>query len=637
MGWMADTTGTAQSFASWLVQGEIEPQLEQFAQNPTDTAAGWLMHTPLYPYGAGLWVATRLDSMLGQFIVDANLRAFVVGILASHPLISSIVMTDPRDVMKVLSLLPENLRSYVDSANQQQGQPPLPKPQAKAPATTVAQQGLPAGINIGVVQQILQAAKDTNIPYPLALALIQHESGFDPKAVGDQGCSKGVAQLNTCTGEGVGVPDYLLADPYYNAKIAFTKVREVMNANPNADWGTIAAKAQRPADTTGYANIVNQFVDQINTGQGQMGWGLATIQQGDPQFNRNVVYGANHVDPPFAQQFFQNVSQSFGQVGIGGPEQGTDFSMPVGQQISTPVAGKVHLVDDGKRNWGKAVYVQAPNGWQFFVGHMSNFTVQEGETVGPGDVLGASGGDPSDSSSGVSDGPHVEIRFIDPSGQNQDPMTFLSPIYTGTGITYDQWMGGLFTGAATPAPVKQSLTLTGDGQIVDLNTMDGAWWKTVDSAWTGIYGVHAPLQASRDFRAAGVTTIDGLQNALLNMPSNIPGVTIGSYQNMSKLVQAQAQQSFGRSVPESLISEFFQQDIRSADDIKAWFDTHSSSDIPTADYQAIYDTSLPYSQALNNDVPHPNDVNQIYQNAVNNLNMQQTMQQAGSSVPYGVT
>jgi murein DD-endopeptidase MepM/ murein hydrolase activator NlpD len=470
---------------------------------------------------------------------------------------------------------------------------------------------IPANVDPTVVDAVLRAARDTNVPYALALALIQRESQFNAKAVGDQGCSKGVAQLNTCAGEGVGVPDYVLSDPYLNAKISFTKLAQVMQQNPGMSWGQAAAAAQRPSDPQGYASDVNNYITQIQTGQGQLGWGLSTIRVGDPSFEHNAQFGANSVPQPFSSDYFQSISQSFGQNG----EEGTDFAMPVGQQITSPVGGTIQLRDDGKANWGKAVYVKMPNGWTFFVGHLSNFAVTDGEQIGPGDTIGQSGGDPRDSSSGNSTGPHVEIRFIDPSGKNQDPMTFLQPIYSGTGITFDNWAGGIFSGSAQPNPSPQKLVKTPDGFLIDTTSAEGSWYTAVDSAWTSIYGQHAPLQAARDFQAAGVTTVDGIQNALLNMPSSIPGVTIGSFKNVSDAAQSAAQSAFGRSVPQSLIQQFFQQGITSADDMKLWFDTHSSSDIPTAAYQSIYDAALPYTQSLSNDVPHPNDVTSIYQQA----------------------
>lgn len=458
---------------------------------------------------------------------------------------------------------------------------------------------------------MLRAARDTNVPYPLALAIIQQESGFNANAHNQtsQEDSWGVAQLNTMGGEGANLPAYVLQDPYLNAKVAFTRVAQVMQQNPNADWGTIAALAQRPGDPTGYAQSVNNYIDQVQSGTGDLGWGQSTIRVGDPSFEQNVQYGTNPVPVPFNPSYFQDISQSFGQNG----EEGTDFQMPVGQQIITPVGGTIQLRDDGKSNWGKAVYVKMPNGWTFFVGHLHSFAVQDGQQVGPGDTLGVSGGATSDPSSGNSTGPHIEVQFIDPSGEQQDPMPYLQQIYSGTGTTFDKWMGGIFSGSAQPAPFKQNIVPTGDGQMVDLNTTEGAWWKTVDSAWTSIYGVHAPLQAAIDFQNAGITTVDALTNAINNMPSSIPGVTIGSYKSVSDSANKEAQAAFGRSIPQSLVAQFFQQGLTTDTDIKAWFDTHSSSDIPKADYQAIYDAAAATTQALSGDVPHPNDVASIYQ------------------------
>lgn len=513
-----------------------------------------------------------------------------------------------------------SMRSIEDALRTPIGQPGQSSPAASTTSSTSAQaQGryvrgsIPNDIDPSVVDAVLRAAHDTNVPYPLALALIQQESGFDPNAhhVSDSENSWGVAQLNTMGGEGAGLPAYILQDPYSNAKVAFTRVTQVMQQNPGADWGTIAALAQRPGDPTGYARSINNYVDQVQSGQGSLGWGQATIRVGDPSFEQNVQYGANAVPPPFNSSYFENITQSFGQNG----EEGTDFAMPVGQQIITPVGGTIQLRDDGKSNWGKAVYVKMPNGWTFFVGHLHSFAVQDGQQVGPGDMLGASGGATSDPSSGNSTGPHIEVQFIDPSGRQQDPMPYLQQIYSGTGTTFDKWMGGIFSGSAQPAPFKQNIVSTGDGQMVDLNTPEGAWWKTVDSAWTSIYGVHAPLQASIDFQHAGINTVDALNNAIQNMPSSIPGVTIGSYKTVSDAANSAAQQAFGRSIPQSLISQFFQQGLTTATDIKAWFDTHSSSDIPKSDYQAIYDAALPYTQALSGDVPHPSDVSSVYQQA----------------------
>lgn len=517
-------------------------------------------------------------------------------------------------MQSLMTALEQPIGGSQGQQSQTPAKPSTADPYAQAGRTYV-RGGIPSNVDPAVVDAVLRAAQDTNVPFPLALAIIQQESGFNPNAhhVSDTENSWGVAQLNTMGGEGAGVPQYILQDPYQNAKIAFTRVRQVMNQNPNADWGTIAALAQRPGDPSGYAASINGSIDQIQTGQGAMGWGLSTIRTGDPTFESNAEFGQNSVPQPFAAGYFSDISQSFGQNG----EEGTDFAMPQGQEISTPVGGTIQLRDDGKANWGKAVYVKMPNGWTFFVGHMHQFSVTDGQTVGPGDVLGVSGGNVNDPSSGDSTGDHIEVRFIDPSGKNQDPMPFLQQIYSGNGTTFQQWMGGIFAGSANPAPQKQNIVVTPDGAAVDLNTQQGAWYKTVDSAWTSIYGIHAPLQAALDFQNAGITTTDALTNAINNMPSSIPGVTIGSFKNVSDAAQSAAMSAFGRSIPQSLIQQFFQQGITSKDDMQLWFDTHSSADIPKADYQAIYDAAQPYSQQLSGDVPHPTDVSQMYQQAQN--------------------
>lgn len=467
-----------------------------------------------------------------------------------------------------------------------------------------------------VVQAIIKAAQDMGVDPRLALAIAQHESSFNPQAEGDHGCSKGVFQLNTCTGEGVGVPDYLLNDPYSNAKIALQKVREVQQANPGASAGQIAALAQRPADASAYADAINQNVDSIMTGTGSLSWATTALQ--NPQLGglgstANQLGGAGVVPLPFPVDYFRNVTERFGDSFGGSHEMGTDFGMPVGTQIQTPVGGTIQLRDDGKANWGKAVYVKMPNGWTYFVGHMSSFAVSDGEQVSAGSVLGVSGGDPSDPSSGNSTGPHVEVQFQDPSGHVVDPMPFLNQLFAGT--TFGSWAGGAFLGSSQVQGQAQSLSRTGDGKIIDYNTPQGAWYKTVDQAWSAIYGQHAPLQAALDFRNAGITTTDALQSAINNLPSNIPGVTIGQYKGVSDATQKQAQTAFGRSVPQSLVAELIHQGITNPGDIQLWFESHGSSSIPTGEYQSIYDAAAPYTQSLYSDVPHPADIATIYANA----------------------
>lgn len=493
----------------------------------------------------------------------------------------------------------------------QQGQAPgaTGKPPSAASGPIPGFNGDPA-----VVQAIIKAAQDTGVDPRLALAIAQHESNFRANAVSGNGCDRGVFQLNTCGGEGVGVPDYLINDPYSNAKIALSKVAQVQREHPDWTPGQIAQGAQRADNTNNrYVDAINQNMNSIQTGQGDLAWANAALQgtqYGGLGSTANQFQGGSSVPLPFSVDYFRRVTEAYGESFQGSTEQGTDFGMPVGTQINTPVGGTIKLRDDGKANWGKAVYVEMPNGWKFFVGHLTSFAVTDGQTVSPGSVIGVSGGDPNDPSSGHSSGPHVEVQFIDPSNHPIDPMPFLNQLFAGT--TFGSWAGGAFLGSAQVQGQAQNLARTPDNQIVDYNTPSGAWYKTVDSVWTAIYGQHAPLQAAVDFRKAGYNTVDSLQLAINNLPSSIPGVTIGQYKSVSDATQKQALQSFGRAVPQSLVQQLIQNGITNAGDIQLWFQDHGSGAIPKDQYQQVFDSSVSYTQNLYGDVPHPTDIQAIY-------------------------
>lgn len=501
--------------------------------------------------------------------------------------------------------------------------PPAPaQQQAQPTATAPTGQGvnlaqLPQGVDPAVVQAIVTAAKDEGVDPRLALAMAQQESGLNPSAVGDQGTSFGLFQLHQ-GGEltSAGLDPQAAMDPYTNARVALAQVAQVARQHPDWSPGQIAAAAQRPADQTSYASSVNTLFDSVETGQGTLGWAnqaLSSTTFGGLGTPANQLGGTSPVPVPFPVNYFQSPSLSFGDQWQGETEQGVDYPMPEGTQLVSPVGGTIHLEDSGDRNWGKRVMVTMPNGWTFAIGHIMDFTVTEGEAIAPGEVLGTSGGGPKSSSPGFSSGPHIEAQFIDPSGKFQDPAPFLQQAYAGT--TFATWMGGMFLGSSQVQGTPQSTARTPDGRLVDYNTPEGQWYKTVDSVWQSVYGQHAPLQASVDFRNAGVTTVDALQNAVNQLPSAVPGVNIGAYKTVSDATNKQAQTAFGRPVPQSLLNDFFRQGITTASDIKAWFDFHSSSDVPTADYQAIYDSALPYTQNLYGDVPHPADIAQAWQQA----------------------
>src|SRR5262249_19208428 len=80
------------------------------------------------------------------------------------------------------------------------------------------------------------------------------------------------------------------------------------------------------------------------------------------------------VPMPFNPMYLGNVTETFEE---GDP--GTDYGMPPGQPITTPVAGVVHIEygqpghgmeNAATQGWGRRVTVRTASGWTFGVGHL---------------------------------------------------------------------------------------------------------------------------------------------------------------------------------------------------------------------------------------------------------------------------
>jgi murein DD-endopeptidase MepM/ murein hydrolase activator NlpD len=217
-----------------------------------------------------------------------------------------------------------------------------------------------------------------------------------------------------------------------------------------------------------YAPIVEQFLSWYQPGQAQ-----PTQTLSDPQ---PVVDKQGHPIEIFPSQYLPDISLGFGQTepsGVG-TEKGIDYAMPVGQQLYSPVAGTVVVEDKGKSDWGKRVMVKTADGHVFGIGHMSGFSVKAGQQIQAGTLLGVSGGDPKDASSGESTGPHIEVQWIDPSGKFLDPTSsgYIGKPISGrqviqqhpvsrmlelAGWSYSQFLDGFNAGqfgSSTPPPVQ---------------------------------------------------------------------------------------------------------------------------------------------------------------------------------------
>jgi murein DD-endopeptidase MepM/ murein hydrolase activator NlpD len=93
---------------------------------------------------------------------------------------------------------------------------------------------------------------------------------------------------------------------------------------------------------------------------------------------------------------------------------GVDMACPVGTPVTNVMGGQVTFAGYSNAGYGYLVIVEN-QGVQSFYGHLSRIDVQVGQTVGAGDVVGASG------NTGWSTGPHLhwEVRV---NGVPVDPL-----------------------------------------------------------------------------------------------------------------------------------------------------------------------------------------------------------------------
>lgn len=99
---------------------------------------------------------------------------------------------------------------------------------------------------------------------------------------------------------------------------------------------------------------------------------------------------------------------------------GIDFSMPDGTPLRAIKDGIIHLKDFGDKNAGKMIKINGEDGKDYIYGHLSKFSVNEGQIVNKGDIIGYSG------NTGFSTGSHLHFgvkegtKFIDPSAYIPD-------------------------------------------------------------------------------------------------------------------------------------------------------------------------------------------------------------------------
>jgi murein DD-endopeptidase MepM/ murein hydrolase activator NlpD len=86
---------------------------------------------------------------------------------------------------------------------------------------------------------------------------------------------------------------------------------------------------------------------------------------------------------------------------------GFDFPVNTNTPLYSTMGGQVIWAEYTRGGWGRLLIIQ--NGdYQIWYAHMTSFAVQEGDLVGPGELVGYSGGDRTmDDQAGNSSGPHL--------------------------------------------------------------------------------------------------------------------------------------------------------------------------------------------------------------------------------------
>jgi len=434
------------------------------------------------------------------------------------------------------------------------------------------------GGNPTILSAIAKAAQETGVPYNVALAVATAESGLDPSATGDQGCSHGLFQLNACEGEGVGMTDAQMADPYTNALTALQRFAAVAAGDPSitSDPGKWAAAAQRPQDPTTYATRVNNLV--------QSGFG------GSP---------SGIVPKPFDGSYPVTLDYGQPEPSGQGSEEGIDYGLSQGTLLYTPFAGTIQVEDDGKSNWGKRVFVRLDNGYTFAIGHMHSFAVSDGQRVNPGDLLGESGGNVNDPSSGESTGDHIEIQWISPGGQYLNPHSIIDPILAGNAT-----FRGLNLTGAEGSGVSQT---SAQNRALGIDPLLEQQYPTAVSEFKKYFGREPTSQELETLIAHG-TSQDALEAYLRTLPSHVPGVSIGMYEdvkgNLDNLMNTGTSNlpGLGHGGTDGMVQELVNKGITSPAGIQYWLiqmDIQGKMDPST--YQQIFQLNQTYQQGIYNE------------------------------------
>lgn len=133
---------------------------------------------------------------------------------------------------------------------------------------------------------------------------------------------------------------------------------------------------------------------------------------------------------------FDTVEQGF-MPGAGNLEPGhtgVDYAVPDHSPLYSVGKGTVRINQDWSMPGGPqgyAVSVVTDDGFTYLYGHVQQFTVKDGQKVGPGQQIALSGGAAGDPGQGFSTGAHLHFEVHGPDGRLIDPTTIVQAAAEG--------------------------------------------------------------------------------------------------------------------------------------------------------------------------------------------------------------
>jgi murein DD-endopeptidase MepM/ murein hydrolase activator NlpD len=183
-----------------------------------------------------------------------------------------------------------------------------------------------------------------------------------------------------------------LANEKRGLAVAREEQNKLLEETKNKESAYQAQIAQKQAEQAAFERALFELASQL---QGDVS-GVPSPQKGILRWPLDNVF--------VTQQFGKTVDSS--RLYQSGTHDGVDFRASVGTPIKAALGGTVYEINHGAVQYcqyGKWVLIKHNNGLTTLYAHLSNITVEKGQQVGTGEVIGFAG------NTGYATGPHLHM------------------------------------------------------------------------------------------------------------------------------------------------------------------------------------------------------------------------------------